>query len=189
MTSSTQPLPEKVLLHSCCAPCSCAIIDQLLSEGIRPAIFFYNPNIDTVEEYLRRKVAVTSYAHKHSLEVVDVDYDPDVWKARVKGLEQEPERGKRCTVCFDVRLERTALYCMENGYRAFATTNGIGRWKDLEQVNASGRRAAARYPGLVFLDRNWRVNNALGKAAEITRQEGFYRQKYCGCIYSKKSLD
>jgi predicted adenine nucleotide alpha hydrolase (AANH) superfamily ATPase len=153
-----------------------------------PVIFFYNPNIHPLQEYLLRKASVAAYAQKMALEVIDGDYDPEYWMSAVKGLESEPERGRRCAKCFDVRLGRTAQYAHDHGFKCFATTNGIGRWKDLKQVNASGHRAAARYPGLTFLDRNWRENDALAKASGISKAEGFFRQTYCGCIYSRKIL-
>jgi hypothetical protein len=177
------------LLHTCCAPCACSIIEALLSESVCLSIFFYNPNIDLYDEYLQRKSSVITYARKKNIEFIDADYAPEEWLSRVKGLENEPERGKRCSACFDLRLEKTALYAHEHGFKVFATTNGIGRWKDIQQVNDSGHRAASLYPGLTFMDRNWRKGGAALKAAVITKAEGFFRQKYCGCIYSKKRLE
>jgi len=175
---------ENVLLHVCCAPCSCAIIDALLKEGFRPTLFFYNPNIFPRQEYDKRKASVTAYAIKLDLRVVEADYDNDVWEERVKGLEDEPERGRRCSHCFDMRLERTALFASENGFLMFATTNGFARWKAIDQVNQSGVLAASRYPGLIFLDRNWRLGNAQILANAISKQENFYSQNYCGCRFS-----
>jgi len=99
-------------------------------------------------------------------------------------LENEPERGKRCSVCFDLRLEKTALYAHELGFKVFATTNGIGRWKDMDQVNASGQRAAARILDWISWPGIGGIGNALAESTRITKEEGFYRQKYCGCIYS-----
>ncbi|MBF0594155.1 MAG: epoxyqueuosine reductase QueH [Candidatus Omnitrophica bacterium] len=180
---------KTILLHCCCAPCSGAIIDQLISEQITPTLFFYNPNVHPVDEYMRRKSSIEAYALKIDVPFFDADYDPDVWHKAVKGIEKEPERGKRCTACFDLRLEKTALFANKNGFASFATTNGIGRWKDIDQVNAAGLRAAQKYPGLSFLPRNWREGDALTKGARISRREGFYRQTYCGCIYSRNSIN
>ncbi len=175
---------KTVLLHTCCAPCSCAIIEQLLSEGIRPDLFFYNPNVHPFDEYLQRKASVIAYARKKKLDLIDADYDPETWLALVKGFENEPERGKRCSICFDIRLKKTAEYASTHQYKLFATTNGISRWKDMDQVNHSGRLAALPYSGLAFLDRNWRLDHAQAKASRITKEEQFHTQNYCGCIFS-----
>lgn len=177
---------KSLLLHTCCAPCSCAIIEQLLSEGIRPDLFFYNPNIHPFAEYLQRKASVIAYARKKGLDLIDADYEPEAWLALVQGLEDEPERGKRCAICFAMRFKKTAEYAHEHQYKFFATTNGLSRWKDMGQVNTIGRQAALSCPGLTFLDRNWRLNNALGKASRIIKEERFHAQNYCGCSFSKK---
>ena len=108
-------------------------------------IFFYNPNIHPRTEYELRKEENIRYAEKLGMEFVDADYDTDNWFERVRGLEQEPERGARCTVCFDMRFERTALYAAENGFNLISSTLGISRWKNMDQINASGTRAAARW--------------------------------------------
>ena len=179
---------KNLLLHTCCAPCSCAIIEQLLSEGTRPDLFFYNPNIHPFYEYLQRKASVIAYARKKDLELIDADYDPDNWMAHIKGSENDPERGKRCSLCFDIRLQKTAEYASINHYRSFATTNGVSRWKDLKQVNRSGLNAALAYPELTFIARNWRLNNAQAKASRIIKDEGFYNQTYCGCCFSKNPV-
>ncbi len=175
-----------VLLHSCCAPCSCAIMEKLKESGIETTIFYYNPNIDTREEYEKRKTENKRFADKLGLPFVDADYDNENWLARVKGLEGEPERGRRCTVCFSVRLERAALYAHENGFPVFATSLGLSRLKNQEQVYEAGRAAAARYKGLLFWDYNWRKEGGADRAAALTKQEGFYRQSYCGCRFSKR---
>ncbi len=177
---------NKILLHCCCAPCSCVIIEHLLAEGLTPTLYFYNPNIHPIEEYLKRKLSLSDYLNKKHIEFIDADYDPEQWFIRIKGFEKAPERGVRCSMCFDMRLERTALYANENGFLIFATTNAFGRQKDISQVNASGHRAAFKYKGLIYLDTNWRKDNAAVKAAFISNNEGFYRQSYCGCLYSNK---
>lgn len=176
---------RRVLLHVCCAPCACGIIDILLKEDLRPFLYFYNPNISPTEEYEHRKASIKQYAVRLGLDFIDADYENELWEQRIIGLEKEPERGKRCSLCFDLRLEKSALYASENGFSIFATTNGIGRWKDINQVNQSGLKAASRYPGLIFMDRNWRKGNTLTLSAQITLKEGFYRQKYCGCRFSQ----
>ena len=98
-----------VLLHTCCAPCSSAIVECLMKNGVRPVIYYCNPNIYPLEEYLIRKNECTRYAESLGLEIVDADYDHEEWLRQVAGLEGEPERGSRCLCCFKLRLERTAM--------------------------------------------------------------------------------
>lgn len=180
---------QQVLLHTCCAPCSGAVIETIHNGGIGLTVFFYNPNIHPHDEYELRKNENKRFADKLGIPFIDADYDPPTWFARIKGLECEPERGKRCEACFDLRLERTALYARDNGFPVFATTLGVSRWKDLEQVNRCGHRAATRHEGITFWDRNWRKSGGANRATKIAREEQFYRQDYCGCIYSLKDSE
>lgn len=186
MTNMTDALPPTLLLHCCCAPCSGALLERLLDAGATVTLFFYNPNIHPRAEYERRKAEIRRYAEKRGVPFVDADYDPENWFARVRGLESEPERGARCQVCFDMRMERAALYLHETGGGVFATSLGLSRRKRLEQVNGAGRRAAARYPEVRFLDANWRKKGGAEDAVALARQEGFYRQTYCGCVFSSR---
>ncbi|MCV5433126.1 epoxyqueuosine reductase QueH, partial [Escherichia coli] len=110
--------------------------------------------------------------------------DTDNWFERAKGMEWEPERGRRCTMCFDMRFERTALYAAENGFSVISSSLGISRWKNMQQVNDSGRRAVAHYPGMVYWDYNWRKQGGSSRMIEISKREQFYQQEYCGCVYS-----
>lgn len=182
-------VPGKILLHVCCAPCCCAILEKLLEEGFQPTLFFYNPNIYPKSEYEIRKQSVISFARKRDVPFIDAEYDNNQWMERVRGLENEPERGKRCSVCFDIRLDKAARYAVSEGFSVFATTNGLSRWKDLDQINHSGLFAAKRYPGLTFWDRDWRKGNLQEKAQKTTKEEGFYRQQYCGCRFSLENLN
>ena len=179
---------RELLLHVCCAPCSGGIIETLLEEGVSPTVYFYNPNVHPLDEYERRKTSIKSFADKKNIPWVDADYDPDQWFLQVKGLEHEPERGARCQKCFDMRLERAARYAHENGFKVLATTNGIARWKDIDQVRKAGIEAVTPYPGLTFLDRDWRKAGGMDKMKMVTQRERFYQQKYCGCIYSMSHL-
>ena len=174
---------KKLLLHSCCAPCAGEIMEAVAASGIETTIYFYNPNIHPKEEYEIRKDENIRFAEKLGFDFIDADYDKDNWFDRVKGLEDEPERGERCTVCFDMRFERTALYAYENNFKIFATTLGISRWKDLDQINNSGLRAANRYNSLGFWDFNWRKQGGSSRMLEISKKEKFYKQEYCGCVY------
>ena len=174
----------KVLLHSCCAPCSGEVMEAIAASGIEFAIYFYNPNIHPRDEYELRKQENIRFAEKHGIAFVDADYDTENWFQRVKGLEWEPERGARCTACFDMRFERTALYAHEHGFPVITSCLGISRWKNLEQINGCGVRAAGRYPGMTYWEFNWRKKGGAHRMLEISKEEEFYQQEYCGCIYS-----
>ena len=130
-----------VLLHTCCAPCSSAIIEALLRNGITPVIYYCNPNIYPQEEYEIRKNECTRYAESLGVEIVDADYDHDNWLVQMKGLENEPERGGRCLKCFKLRLLRTAEYARQRGIKVITTTLASSRWKSLDQINEAGEWA------------------------------------------------
>lgn len=164
-------------------------MEALLAAGIRYTIFFYNPNIHPKQEYLLRKEENIRFAQQHDVPFVDADYDTANWFSRVKGLEHEPERGARCTACFDMRFERTALYAHEHGFPMISSSLGISRWKDMNQINGCGARAAARYPELVYWDYNWRKGGGAQRMIEISKREQFYQQEYCGCVYSLRDTN
>ena len=142
-----------------------------------------------MQEYEIRKQENISFAQKHGIPFIDVDYDKDNWFERIKGLEQEPERGKRCTMCFDMRFERTALYAHEHGFPVICSSLGISRWKDMNQINESGLRAAARYEHLTYWTYNWRKQGGAARMYEIAKRENFYKQEYCGCVYSLRDTN
>jgi predicted adenine nucleotide alpha hydrolase (AANH) superfamily ATPase len=175
---------RRVLLHSCCAPCSGEVMEAMSASGVDYTIYFYNPNIHPREEYELRKAENIRFAEKAKVPFIDADYDSDNWFARARGLEREPERGARCTMCFDLRFERTALYAHEHGFPVITSCLGISRWKNLEQINGSGERAAAKYPGVTYWTHNWRKQGGAERMIEISKREQFYQQEYCGCIYS-----
>ena len=180
---------SSLLLHSCCAPCAGEIMEAVAASEVKTTVYFYNPNIHPIQEYELRKEENKRYCQKLGFNFIDADYDKDNWFKRIKGLENEPERGERCTKCFDMRFERSALYAHENNFSLFATTLGISRWKDLDQVNNSGLRAADRYSGLNFWDFNWRKAGGSPRMIEISKREEFYQQEYCGCVYSLRDTN
>ncbi|MFV5354476.1 epoxyqueuosine reductase QueH [Acinetobacter baumannii] len=180
---------NKLLLHSCCAPCSGEVMESLIESNINFSIFFYNPNIHPVKEYLIRKEENIRFAEKHNIPFIDADYDTDNWFARAKGMENEPERGIRCTMCFDMRFERTALYAYENGFSLISSSLGISRWKNMAQINDCGIRAASHYPDIQYWDYNWRKNGGSSRMIEISKREEFYQQEYCGCVYSLRDTN
>lgn len=186
------PLPNgqsKVLLHSCCAPCSGEVMEAMQASGIDFTIFFYNPNIHPLKEYELRKQENIRFAEKFNIPFVDADYDRDNWFERAKGMENEPERGARCTMCFDMRFERTALYAHEHGFPVITSSLGISRWKNMQQINECGVRAAAKYPDLSYWEYNWRKGGGSARMIEISKRENFYQQEYCGCVYSLRDTN
>ncbi|MDC9588177.1 epoxyqueuosine reductase QueH [Xenorhabdus sp. XENO-10] len=186
------PLPnghQKVLLHSCCAPCSGEVMEAMLVSGIDFTIFFYNPNIHPLKEYELRKNENIRFAEQMGIPFVDADYDRDNWFERAKGMENEPERGIRCTMCFDMRFERTALYAHEHGFPVITSSLGISRWKNMQQINECGVRAASRYPDLMYWEYNWRKGGGSSRMIEISKREEFYQQEYCGCVYSLRDTN
>jgi len=180
---------KRVLLHSCCAPCSGEVMEAMLASGIDYTIFFYNPNIHPEREYLLRKDENIRFAEKHGVGFVDADYDKENWFERARGMEWAPERGVRCTMCFDMRFERTALYAHEHGFPVMTSSLGISRWKNMAQINDCGSRAAGRYEGLTYWDFNWRKRGGSERMIEISKREQFYQQEYCGCVYSLRDAN
>lgn len=175
---------DRVLLHTCCAPCSSAIIECLMRSGITPVIYYCNPNIYPEEEYLIRKNECSRYAESLGLEIVDADYNHREWLEAVRGLEGEPERGGRCLQCFLLRLERTAVYAEGHGFRVITTTLASSRWKSLDQINEAGHRAVSGHPSVLWWDQNWRKGGLQERRGQIIKEYGFYNQQYCGCEFS-----
>lgn len=188
---------KKVLLHTCCAPCSSAIIEFLLAHEMEPVIYYCNPNIYPYEEYLIRKNECTRYAELLGLEIVDADYDHEKWLEGVRGMEDEPERGGRCLKCFRMRLLDTARYAAERGISVITTTLASSRWKSLEQIDEAGRWACDLVNAgtgkdtceVHWWDRNWRKGGLQERRNQIIKEYDFYNQLWCGCEFSRKNLD
>ncbi len=180
---------KKVLMHSCCAPCAGELMELMLENNIDLTIFFYNPNIHPKKEYEIRKNENIRFAEKLGIKFVDADYDVQNWFHLAKGMENEPERGKRCSMCFDMRFVRTAHYAKENGFKIITSSLGISRWKDMDQINHSGQYAASCYPGITYWDYNWRKEGGSHRMYDIAKRENFYKQQYCGCIYSLRDTN
>ena len=177
----------QLLLHTCCAPCSAAIIEYLLHREIHPVLFYFNPNIYPREEYEIRKNEISCYAKKKGLEIIDGDYNHDQWLKNITGLEREPERGKRCLECFRIRLSATAWLANEKGFDTIATTLASSRWKSLEQIAEAGNHAVIPYPNLIFWNKNWRKDKLSERRYILLKENGFYNQNYCGCEFSIQS--
>ena len=176
----------RVLLHTCCAPCSSAIIECLMKHGITPTIYYCNPNIYPLEEYEIRKNECSRYAKSLGLEIIDADYDHESWLQEMKGLELEPERGPRCLKCFKYRLLKTAQYAREHDFKVITTTLASSRWKSLEQIEEAGRFAESQVPEVTFWTQNWRKGGLSERRIQIIKEYGFYNQQYCGCEFSMR---
>ena len=178
---------REVLLHACCAPCSSAIVEWMLGHGVRPTIFYYNPNIFPLEEYEIRKNESKRHAESLGIRWIDGDYDHEAWREGVCGLEDEPERGSRCQQCFVLRLTRAAQEARQLGLRFFTTTLASSRWKSLEQINRAGHLAEQAVEGTTFWDQNWRKGGLQDRRNQLLKDYGFYNQQYCGCEFSQRT--
>jgi predicted adenine nucleotide alpha hydrolase (AANH) superfamily ATPase len=152
--------------------------------GIRPTLFYFNPNIFPREEYETRKAECTRYACAQGLDIIDGDYDHTQWLSCIAGLEGEPERGERCLQCFKIRLLATARLADEHGFDRFATTLASSRWKSLRQIAEAGRWAASQFNNVSFMEKNWRKDGLSERRRELLKENGFYNQSYCGCEFS-----
>ena len=173
-------MKEKLLLLSCCAPCSVGVITDLHQAGTDFTVLFYNPNIRPESEYIRRRDENKRVCEKLGVPFVELDYDNAIWIQETQGLENEPERGKRCDKCFLLRLKAAACYAKENGYTRFSSVLGISRYKDFDQVCRAGR-LAAQTAGIPYDETNWRKNDGEAKANRLAKELNLYRQTYCGC--------
>lgn len=156
----------------------------MLNHDIRPVVFYFNPNIFPREEYEKRKEELNRHCAQLGVEVIDGDWDHSAWLDGVKGLEDEPERGKRCSVCFLMRLQAAARLAHERGIRRFTTTLASSRWKSIEQVTAAGQMAAAQYDDVEYWDKNWRKDGLQDRRNALLKLHGFYNQTWCGCEFS-----
>ena len=186
---------KRILLHCCCAPCSTAIIEWMVEEGLRPGVFFSNSNIVPYEEYVKRREELGRYAASFGLEVVDDEYDHAAWteyvRSRAGAALAGPERGPRCLACFEFRLLRAAHYAASHGYDILTTTLASSRWKDLSQVDAAGRLAVGRYPPptepsgqLIWWNQNWRKGGMQERRNFLIKSCALYNQTWCGCEFS-----
>lgn len=177
-----------LLLHSCCAPCSSYVIEYL-SNYFKITILYYNPNISPQEEYEKRKEEQIRLIHnlptKNKVNIMDCDYDNNLYEKTIKGLEKEPEKGSRCTKCFELRLNKTASLAKENNYDYFGTTLTISPYKNANLLNEIGKHLEQQY-NITFLYSDFKKNNGYKRSIELSKIYNLYRQNYCGCKYSKK---
>ena len=176
----------KLLLLSCCAPCSCAVIAKAAREHADMTVLFYNPNIQPRAEYEKRRDEQKRFCDDLNVPFVELPYNPADWLDAVKGLEAEPERGKRCSVCFLFRLRRAAAYAKQNGFDAFSSVLGVSRYKDLNQVNAAAE-TAAKEADIPYDLTNWRKGGLEQERQRLVKETRMYAQDYCGCPFSIRS--
>ncbi|MDO5715975.1 MAG: epoxyqueuosine reductase QueH [Tissierellia bacterium] len=181
----------KLLLHSCCGPCSSAVIERL-APHFHLTVFYYNPNIDTKKEYEYRakeqQTLVKKLGLSHDIDVKIAIYDSKEYYEFVKGFEKEPEGGKRCTRCFRLRLEKTAQVAKEEEYDYFTTTLSISPHKDSQRLNRLGHRIGEKY-GIDYLYSDFKKKNGYSRSVELSKAFDMYRQDYCGCVFSKREME
>lgn len=178
---------KKLLLHSCCGPCSTQVID-VLKDLYDVTVLYYNPNIQPQEEYTHRLAEQKRFCAMINIPVLDLPYNTNEFLCKVHGLENEKEGGSRCTKCFELRLDKTAALAKELGFDVFATTLSVSPHKNTEVINAVGKDIASKYK-IEFLPENFKKKDGYKKSIEFAKQYNLYRQNYCGCIYSKRERE
>lgn len=178
---------KRLLLHSCCGPCSTYVITYLTGY-FDITILYYNPNIYPYDEYLKRKeeqIKVIKEIEKiHNVDIMDCDYDNNLYNKLICGLEKEPERGKRCKVCYQMRMEKAAKLAKENNYDYFCTTLSVSPYKNANLINEIGKFLEEKYK-IKWLYSDFKKKDGYKKSIELSHKYNLYRQNYCGCIYSK----
>ena len=180
---------KKILLHSCCAPCSSHVISYL-TNFFDITIFYYNPNISPKSEYEKRKKEqirlIKEIDKVGKIDIIDCDYDNDIYEERIHGLELEPERGKRCTICFDLRLSKTAQMAEHLKYDYFCSTLTVSPYKNSKLINEIGEQLGKEY-GVNWLYSDFKKENGYKHSIELSHKYNLYRQDYCGCKYSVRN--
>ena len=173
----------KLLLHSCCGPCSTACIERL-TDNFDVSVLYYNPNIEPREEYELRKKNQKKFLDAIGIELIDCDYNNETFRDKTKGLEEEPEGGARCSVCFTLRLEYTADKAKELGFEYFTTTLTVSPYKNSQIINQIGSRIGEQ-KGINYLYADFKKHEGYKRSIELAKKYDLYRQHYCGCLFSK----
>ena len=172
----------KIVLHICCGVCAASVVERLTLEGHEVRGLFYNPNIHPLEEYERRLEATYKVAKELNFPLEVPPYTPEEWFAETTSLENEPEGGRRCEVCFRLRLKKTYIYLKDYGWDAFTTTLTVSPHKSADVINQVGQEIG----GDRFLARDFKKKAGFQRATEMAKEWTLYRQNYCGCIYSMR---
>ena len=175
---------KNLLLHICCGPCATHVV-ELLSQKYTVTGYFYNPNIYPEEEYKKRLDAARKVAGKLGINLIECEYEPQTFYDAVKGFENEPENGRRCPICYRLRLSKTAEYAAGNSFDCISSTLTLGPQKKASVINPIGREEAER-AGLIFIEGNWKKKDGFKRSCELSSEYGLYRQKYCGCLFSMR---
>ena len=183
--------PKRLLIHSCCAPCSSCVL-EILAKHFYVTVFYYNPNIEPKEEYEKRKNEqikfLKAFKTKYPIEMIDSDYENDRFHEVIKGLEGEPEGGARCPKCFMLRLEETAKKAKELGFDYFGTTLTVSPHKNSQVLNEIGALLEQKY-NIKYLYSDFKKREGYKRSIELCNLYNIYRQCYCGCLYSKIEAD
>jgi predicted adenine nucleotide alpha hydrolase (AANH) superfamily ATPase len=174
---------KKILLHICCAPCALYVYEKLRKE-YEVTGFFYNPNIHPKKEYDFRKDELIKVAKIYNWDIVYAEYDMGNWFKEIKGYEKEPEKGKRCSICFNIRLKKTFEYAKEENFDIVTSTLSISPHKNTEQINIEGYKLSKDY-NINFLDESFKKKNGYHIGRKMGKEIGVKAQDYCGCTYSK----
>lgn len=175
----------KVTLHVCCGVCAAGVAERLLDEGHEVRGFFYNPNIQPPDEYARRLEAAGEVARRLGFPLSAGPYVPEEWLQATQSLATEPEGGRRCDICFRMRLAATAWFMRDSGGEAFATTLSVSPHKDAALINRIGEEVG----GASYLARDFKKRDGFARAMALAREWGLYRQRYCGCLYSRPAAN
>lgn len=173
-------MKNKILLLSCCAPCSCSVIEKMAKDKKDFAVIFYNPNIKPFEEYQKRLEENKLLCKIYNVAFIEMQYDCELWDSLTKNLMDEPERGNRCSVCFYMRLKKTFQYAKENGFDAVGSVLGVSRYKDIEQVNKVAQKVSQQF-GIPYIHIEARKDGMQKRANELVKEHELYHQDYCGC--------
>ncbi len=183
-----EQIMPSLLLHACCAPCSSACLEYL-NENFKVTVFYYNPNISPMEEFEKRlaeeKRLVLEMPLAEEVRIIEGEYDHGEFLNAVRGLEGEPEGGKRCFECYRLRLEKTAALAKEKGFDYFCTTLSISPLKNAQKINEIGYEIGEKY-GVKWLPSDFKKKEGYKRSIELSKRYGLYRQNYCGCVFSKK---
>lgn len=176
---------NKLLLHSCCGPCSTSVIERL-KPFFDITIIYYNPNIEPINEYIKRKNEQIRLLKQLNIKYYEIDYLNEEFKNKIVGYEKEPENGARCYLCYKLRLEKTAQIAFSNNFDYFGTTLTVSPYKNSEIINQIGLSIAKKY-NVQFLISDFKKENGYKRSIELSNEFNLYRQEYCGCLYSRKS--
>jgi len=175
----------KLLLHVCCASCAVGVLEKIKHHPAQISLFFYNPNIHPKKEFERRLEDVRKVANLYSVPLIVPEQSESEWHSYIKGFEQEPEGSKRCELCFELRLKKTAEYARKHNFQAFATTLTISPHKPADKINRIGKRYQDFL--IIYHPSDFKKRNGFKLSVELSKKLNLYRQDYCGCVYSKLS--